>query len=152
MNYVKNKYNLNVIKQYTTRKRRNNLDDEYIFVNKEEFLDKDIIFKKRYSGNLYGVSYQCLRENDTDAILITDLLTAIKIKKELPAQIIYVRTPLYRRIKFLKNGVRNKARILIDILYTFDFIFADKIINNNKEKVELFYEVQRYFGELHKNS
>lgn len=153
VNFVEEKYGISVIKQYTTRKRRNSLDNEYFFVDKDEFLKKDIIYRKKYNGNLYGVSYQSLCNINSDVILITDLRTAKKIKKKYQAQIIYVRSPLKQRIIRLKNGeVRNGFRIVIDILYEFDILFADKIINNYRGKAEFINEIQGYFDKMLKNS
>lgn len=150
MNFAMKEYKLSQIKQFTTRKRRNKNDNEYIFVSLSSFNKTDYVNIKKYNSNYYGVTKESIKNADTDhKILITDYATAKKIKKESKAEIIYLRAPLYARVKRIwnKSNARNKKRILLDIFYFWEIFLADKVIYNNKGILDLECKARDYFDE-----
>ncbi len=148
MNYVLNEYRLAPIKQYTTRKKRNEGDQEYVFVSPSEMKKTEFVHLKKYNGNLYGVAKESLDAADTESkILITDYATARAIKKEYQAEIIYLCTPLTVRLKRIcsRGNGRNKKRIFLDFFYSWEIFFADKVIYNNKTILNLEGKARDYF-------
>ena len=59
----KNMENVNIIKSYTTRPKRNKYDNDHTFIKSVDEIDGDIVASTEIDGYFYGASENQFKEN-----------------------------------------------------------------------------------------
>ena len=84
IDYLKSNYNVNSPICFTTRKKRNEEDNEYIFVNKDEFLtleENNLFFFVTGEDTKYGFLYKEY-SNNLPIVMATSYGNALRLKKK----------------------------------------------------------------------
>lgn len=116
-NLILEEGNLEMSRSATTREKRGDgRDDEYIYLQKDEFLDSiangDMLEYTEYSGNFYGTrkcELERIWDMNKNPILVLDYngVASLKAKLDIPVFAVYV----YTSLKSAEN--RLKARDLL---------------------------------------
>ena len=142
---IKRKPHVKVWKSCTTRKKRSEEDDAYIFLTPEEFKkmqDNDEFFEVEevHKGNLYGTLKKALENVKDDAIYIKDIEVngAMKLKDKLKehVKLIYLDVPKeVLRERIIKRGETPQSAELRLSRFDYERSFIDKydlVIKNNE--------------------
>lgn len=118
------------IKSYTTRKKRTDEDNEYIFISKKEFQNKlrkkELINVNKYLDNWYGVSRSDIRSVQNDSVIISDITSIDEIAFELTLYshapikpiLIYCSSPSKEEIVKRHRERCTESRIDVSLLET----------------------------------
>lgn len=68
----KNMENVNIIKSYTTRPKRNKYDNDHTFIKSVDEIDGDIVASTEIDGYFYGASENQFKENKINLYIVDD--------------------------------------------------------------------------------
>ena len=68
----KNMENVNIIKSYTTRPKRNKYDNDHTFIKSVDEIDGDIVASTEIDGYFYGASENQFNENKINLYIVDD--------------------------------------------------------------------------------
>jgi len=103
-NWLKNKFNLNILPSYTTRAKRVGEQDgvEHKFISRPKFIaimdSGDMVAYTKFNGKYYGATKEQLFINDI-YIIDTQGLQTLRYNKDIDVISIYIDVPLFTRIK-----------------------------------------------------
>ena len=126
--------NVNLVKSYTTRERRDIFDDDHIFISNENEVDGNIIASTIINGNFYGATDKQFRENMINLYIVDDK-GVMDIKQYFENEIILT-LKIERNPKNIKIPIERKNRKIkkYDISYD-EIIYNDYYINNAVDEV-----------------
>lgn len=122
---LENLENVNLVKSYTTRERRDNSDDDHIFIKDENEIDGEIVASTIIDGNFYGASDKQFKLNMIN-LYIVDEKGVLDIKKHFDDEII-ITIKIERDSKNIKIPEKRKYRKIKKYNISYD----EKIYNNN---------------------
>lgn len=68
----KNMDNVNIVKSYTTRPKRNKYDNDHTFIKSVDEIDGDIVASTEIDGYFYGASENQFKENKINLYIVDD--------------------------------------------------------------------------------
>lgn len=68
----KNMENINIVKSYTTRPKRNKYDNDHTFIKSVDEIDGDIVASTEIDGYFYGASENQFKENKINLYIVDD--------------------------------------------------------------------------------
>lgn len=136
--YLSEKYNLKLIKSFTTRARRTESEDTYRFVTIADYINSRDL-GKIFESTKFGDNYYWTELNDFETdnwIIIVDPVGIIELKSKFKDAIsIYIKTDYnvrYERINDLERINRDKMN--------FKIFPCDYVLDNN-ETVDLTFSI-----------
>lgn len=115
---------INVIKSYTTRPRRNEFDNDHTFINSKEEIKDEIVASTEINGYFYGASKSQFKENKINLYIVDDKGVMDVKKYFVDEDILTVR--INRNDKKIKIPAYRKNREIMKL-----GIKYDKEIDNN---------------------
>ena len=144
--------NVKRIPSVTTRAKRDEKDD-YIFVSKDEFLDKvenhEFFEYEWYDSELYGTLKIPLEQlQETDLFFDKDVRGALSIKSVYPQAITIYIMPKDKETLRARRGNRGKnrgeiARGEVELAKNLDFLVINEDIHETVKQVEQIIECMR---------
>lgn len=126
--------NVNLVKSYTTREKRNVFDDDHIFINDMDEVDGNIIASTIINGNFYGASDKQFYENMINLYIVDDK-GVMDIKKYFKNEIILT-LKIERNPKNIKIPIERKNRKIKKYNISYDeIIYNDYHIDNAVDEV-----------------
>lgn len=127
---------VNVIKSYTTRPKRNKFDDDHTFIDSKEEIKDDIVASTEINGYFYGASKNQFKKNKINLYIVDDK-GVMDIKKYFANEnILTVR--INRNDEKIKVPVYRKNREIVKM-----GIKYDKEINNNDHLLDAVNELMK---------
>ena len=137
----KNMDNVNIVKSYTTRPKRNKYDNDHTFIKSVDEIDGDIVASTEIDGYFYGASENQFKENKINLYIVddkgvVDVKNYFKNKNILTVHInrLNIEVPVNRKNRKIKK---------LDIEYDEEIYNDDHILDAVRGLIECIKKYQK---------